>query len=36
MKDEICSWMLGIITVELIAVIIILDKIYTALYCVME
>ncbi len=36
MKDELCSWMLGIITVELVAVIIILDKVYNALYCVVE
>lgn len=36
MRDETCSWVLGIIVVELIAVIIILDKIYDALYCVVE
>ena len=31
MNDEICSWILGIVVVELIAVIVILDKIYDAL-----
>ena len=33
MNDEICSWILGIVVVELIAVIVILDKIYDALHC---
>jgi len=34
MNDETCSWILGIVVVELIAVIVILDKIYDALNCV--
>tara|TARA_R100001510_G_scaffold27654_1_gene24355 strand:+ start:1381 stop:1497 length:117 start_codon:yes stop_codon:yes gene_type:complete len=28
MKDELCGWMLGIITVELVVVIVMLDKMY--------
>ncbi len=34
MNDEVCSWILGAVVVELIAVIVILDKIYDALNCV--
>ena len=34
MNDETCSWILGIVVVELVAVIVILDKIYDALNCV--
>jgi|TARA_B100001778_G_C18246940_1_gene475977 hypothetical protein len=34
MNDELCSWVLGIVVVELVAVIVILDKIYDALNCV--
>ena len=34
MNDEVCSWILGVVVVELIAVIVILDKIYDALNCV--
>jgi len=36
MNDETCSWILGIVVVELIAVIVILDKIYDALHYVVE
>jgi len=34
MNDEVCSWILGVVVVELIAVIVMLDKIYDALNCV--
>ena len=34
MNDEVCSWILGAVVVELIAVIVMLDKIYDALNCV--
>jgi hypothetical protein len=34
MNDEVCSWILGVVVVELIAVIAMLDKIYDALNCV--
>tara|TARA_R100000329_G_C7499482_1_gene175856 strand:- start:472 stop:582 length:111 start_codon:yes stop_codon:yes gene_type:complete len=33
MNDELCSWVLGVVAVELIAVIVILDKIYDAINC---
>ena len=36
MNDETCSWILGVVVVELIAVIIILDKIYDALHYAVE
>ena len=31
MNDEVCSWILGVVVVELIAVIVMLDKIYDAM-----
>lgn len=33
MNDEVCSWILGVVVVELIAVIVMLDKIYDAVNC---
>jgi len=33
MNDEVCSWILCAVVVELIAVIVILDKIYDTINC---